>query len=150
MIRDIRDINNTCSSKSNTQSHNRQKEYIDNNTKLSSAIDIAKYIYNSYNFTYNHDGKEPGRSKSCIRFYGDANSRKNHGKHENGNENKNLFKNNTNQSTAMRFANTIKTNGSGKGTQFGNDYTNRRSLVTYLGKTEGQPGGSGAPLRNKF
>lgn len=116
------------------------------------TIDIAKYIYNSYNFTYNHDGKEKGRSKSCIRFYGDANSRLNHGKRENSNENKNLLKNNTNQSTAMRFANVINTNGLGnsKNTRFGNDYTNRPSLVTYLGKTEGQPGGSGAPPRNKF
>jgi hypothetical protein len=150
MIHDIRDIHNTCSSKSNTQSHNRQKEYIDNNTKLSSAIDIAKYIYNNYSFTYNHDGKEPGRSKSCVRFYGDANSRTNHGKHENGNENKNLLKNNKNESTAMKHAGTISRNGLGKTTQFGHDYTTKQRLVTYLGTTEGQPGGSGAPLRNKF
>jgi len=147
---DIRDIRDTCSSKSNTQSHNRQREYIDNNTRLSSAIDIAKYIYNNYSFTYNNDGKEPGRSKSCIRFYGDANSRTNNGKHENGNQNKNLLNNNKNESTAMRYANIINTNGLGSNLQFGNDYTNRPLLVTYLGTTEGQPGGSGAPPRNKF
>jgi hypothetical protein len=119
-------------------------------SKFKSNSDIVKYIYNSYNFTYNNDGKEKGRSKSCIRFYGDANSRVNQGKRENGNENKNLLTNNTNQSTAMRFANTIKTNGSGKGTQFGHVYTTKQRLVTYLGTTEGQPGGSGAPPRNKF
>lgn len=146
----VHDIHNTCSSKSNTQSHNKQKEYIDNYTKLASKIDIAKYIYNNYSFTYNNHGKEPGRSKSCIRFYGDANSRTNNGKHENGNENKNLFKNNKNESTAMRYANIINRNGLGTNTQFGNDYTNRSVLITYLGTTEGQPGGSGAPPRNRF
>lgn len=116
-----------------------------------SNIDVANYMYNSY--TYNDDdGKEPGREKSCIRFYGRANSRLNSGKCETGNNNKNLLVNNTNQSNAMRIANVINTNGLGnsKNTRFGNDYTNRPLLVTYLGKTEGQPGGSGAPPRNKF
>ena len=50
----------------------------------------------------------------------------------------------------MRYANIINTNGLGSNLQFGNDYTNRTVLVTYLGTTEGQPGGSGAPPRNKF
>ena len=63
--------NNICN-KDNIQNHNKQKEYIDNITKLASKIDIAKYIYNNYSYTYNHHGKEPGRSKSCVRFYGDA------------------------------------------------------------------------------
>jgi len=37
-------------------------------------------------------------------------------------------------------------------TQFGNANNARtpRTLLTYLGKTEGQPGGISGPLRNKF
>jgi hypothetical protein len=135
--------------KDNIDKDNIQKYNI-YSQKFKSNSDIVKYIYNNYSYTYNNDGKEPGRSKSCIRFYGDANSRTNHGKHENGNENKNLLKNNKNESNAMRIANLINTNGLGKNTQFGNDYTTKHRLVTYLGTTEGQPGGSGAPLRNKF
>ena len=112
------------------------------------SIDGATNMYNNY--IYNDEGKESGRAKSCIRFYGHAKSRINYGKCENGNENKNLFKNNKNESTAMRYANIINRNGLGTNTQFGNDYTNRSVLVTYLGTTEGQPGGSGAPPRNRF
>ena len=114
------------------------------------SIDGATNMYNNY--IYNSDSKESGRSKSCFRFYGHAKSRLNSGKCETGNNNKNLLVNNTNQSNAMRIANVINTNGLGnsKNTRFGNDYTNRPLLVTYLGKTEGQPGGSGAPPRNKF
>lgn len=136
---------------------NRDKENKENiqkyniySQKFKSNSDIVKYIYNNYSFTYNNEGKEPGRSKSCIRFYGDANSRLNSGKCENGNENKNLLNNNKNESSAMRYANVINTNGLGTNLQFGNEYTNRVPLITYLGTTEGQPGGSGAPLRNKF
>lgn len=115
-----------------------------------SNIDVANYIYKSY--TYNSESKESGREKSCIRHYGRANSRLNSGQCETGNHNKNLLVNNTNQSNAMRIANVINTNGLGnsKNTHFGNDYTKRGLLVTYLGTTEGQPGGSGTPLRNKF
>lgn len=112
------------------------------------SIDGASNMYNNY--IYNDDGKEYGRAKSCIRFYGYAKSRINYGKCENGNENKNLLRNNKNESNTMRIANIINTNGLNKNTRFGNDYTNRSVLVTYLGTTEGQPGGSGAPLRNKF
>uniref|UniRef100_A0A6C0EDJ8 Uncharacterized protein n=1 Tax=viral metagenome TaxID=1070528 RepID=A0A6C0EDJ8_9ZZZZ len=138
----------------NTDKDNIDKESIQKyniySQKFKSNSDIVRYIYNNYSFTYNNDGKEPGRSKSCIRFYGDANSRTNQGKHENGNETKHLLKNNKNESNAMRYANIINTNGLGSNLQFGNDYTNRTVLVTYLGTTEGQPGGSGAPPRNKF
>jgi hypothetical protein len=117
------------------------------------SIDGTTNTYTMYNNnTYNSDSKEPGREKSCIRFYGHAKSRLNYGKCDNGNENKNLLVNNTNQSNTMRIANVINTNGLGnsKKTNFGDAYTNRRVLVTYLGTTEGQPGGSGAPPRNKF
>ena len=61
-----------------------------------------------------------------------------------------LLKHNKNESTAMKHAGTISRNGLGKTTHFGHDYTTTQRLVTYLGTTEGQPGGSGAPLRNKF
>jgi hypothetical protein len=114
-------------------------------------IDDKINTYTMYsNNTYNSDSKETGRAKSCIRFYGEAKSRLNNGKCENGNENKNLLKNNKNESNTMRIAKIINTNGLGKNTRFGNDYTNRGPLITYLGTTEGQPGGSGAPPRNKF
>uniref|UniRef100_A0A6C0E2K2 Uncharacterized protein n=1 Tax=viral metagenome TaxID=1070528 RepID=A0A6C0E2K2_9ZZZZ len=136
------------------QYYNRDKENIQKyniySQKFKSNSDIVKYIYNNYSFTYNNEGKEPGRSKSCIRFYGDANSRLNHGKCENGNENKNLLNNNKNESSAMRYANRITTKGLGTNIQFGNEYINRVPLTSYLGTTEGQPGGSGAPIRNKF
>jgi hypothetical protein len=112
------------------------------------SIDGATNMYNNY--IYNSDSKESGRSKSCFRFYGKAKSRLNSGKCENGNENKNLLNNNKNESNTIRIANVINTNGLGTNLQFGNEYTNRVPLITYLGTTEGQPGGSGAPLRNKF
>ena len=69
----------------------------------------------------------------------------------NGNENKNLLNNNTNTSNTMRIANIINnSNGLGKKTYFGNDYTQNSFSTSYLGTTEGQPGGIGKPLRNKF
>lgn len=107
-------------------------------------------MYNNSNYIYNNYDKEDGRTRHCFRFYGRANSRINSGKCENGNHNKNLLKNNTNQSKTMRIANIINTHGLGTNTHFGNNYTTRTLLVTYLGTTEGQPGGSGSPPRNKF
>lgn len=69
----------------------------------------------------------------------------------NGNENKNLLNNNTNTSNTMRIARIINnSNGLGKKTYFGNDYTQNIFSTTYLGTTEGQPGGIGSPLRNRF
>jgi hypothetical protein len=89
---------------------------------------------------------EQGREKACFRK-----SNKNRSSCNNGNENKNLFINNNNISNTMRIANVINnSNGLGKKTHFGNDYTNNSSLMSYLGTTEGQPGGIGAPLRNRF
>jgi hypothetical protein len=38
----------------------------------------------------------------------------------------------------------------GGSTQFGNYYLGKPTVFNYLGRVEGQPGGSGAPLRNKF
>lgn len=35
-------------------------------------------------------------------------------------------------------------------TQFGNFYLGQPLLLNYLGRTEGQPGGSGIPPRNRF
>jgi len=35
-------------------------------------------------------------------------------------------------------------------TQFGNFYLGKPLLINYLGRTEGQPGGSGSPPRNSF
>jgi len=122
-------------------------------TYIKMNIDDTTDIYTMYNNnTYNSDSKETGRAKSCIRFYGHAKSRLNSGRCESGNQNKNLLVNNTNQSNTMRIANVINTNGLGnsKNIHFGDAYTNRAVLVTYLGTTEGQPGGSGAPPRNKF
>lgn len=33
---------------------------------------------------------------------------------------------------------------------FGNRYLGRETIANYLGRYEGQPGGSGTPIRNKF
>jgi hypothetical protein len=38
----------------------------------------------------------------------------------------------------------------GGSTQFGNYYLGEPVVFNYLGRVEGQPGGSGAPLRNRF
>ena len=113
--------------------------------------DNSNHTYtHTHTQTHNNPDKEAGRYKNCIRFYGRANSRINSGRCENGNQNKNLLKNNTNQSNTIRIANIINTNGLGKKTYFGNNYTNQRFLTSYLGTTEGQLGGIGTPLRNKF
>jgi hypothetical protein len=41
-------------------------------------------------------------------------------------------------------------NSLGGSTQFGNGYINGSININYLGRVEGQPGGSGAPPRNRF
>lgn len=53
----------------------------------------------------------------------------------------------TNLSRAMRISQTIRS-AVGGGTQFGN--YDGPPVINYLGKVEGQVGGSGAPLRNRF
>jgi len=40
--------------------------------------------------------------------------------------------------------------GIGGRIQFGNFYLNKPLITNYLGRFEGQPGGSGTPIRNKF
>jgi hypothetical protein len=89
---------------------------------------------------------EQGREKACFRR-----SNKSRGSCNNGNENKNLLQSNNNMSNTMRIANLISnSNGLGKKLYFGNNYTQNGSLLSYLGTTEGQPGGIGSPLRNRF
>jgi len=54
-----------------------------------------------------------------------------------------------NTSTNMIIAQKIKI-GKGSSLQFGNYYLGENKTFNYLGKIEGQPGGSGSPLKNKF
>jgi len=58
--------------------------------------------------------------------------------------------NSWNQSNAQRVANIIKTQGYGGTAQFGTAYLGQTPVVNYLGRIEGQPGGSGKPYRNTF
>ena len=57
----------------------------------------------------------------------------------------------TYNSRNIRIASTINTYSGGK-IQFGNSYlgTFRGFEYNYLGRSEGMPGGSGAPIKNKF
>lgn len=55
-----------------------------------------------------------------------------------------------NISTTQRISNILKRNVSNGNTQFGNYYLGGPVVFNYLGRVEGQPGGSGVPLRNKF
>jgi hypothetical protein len=55
----------------------------------------------------------------------------------------------SNISRAQRISQVIN-NTVGGSVQFGNYYLGQPVVLNYLGKTEGQPGGSGAPLRNRF
>lgn len=54
-----------------------------------------------------------------------------------------------NISTNMITSQKIKI-GKGSSLQFGNYYLGEKPNINYLGKFEGQPGGSGLPLKNKF
>ena len=54
-----------------------------------------------------------------------------------------------NISNSQRVAQVIKSTVGGS-TQFGNYYLGEPVVFNYLGRVEGQPGGSGAPLRNRF
>jgi hypothetical protein len=65
--------------------------------------------------------------------------------------NKEITKKNsfTNISNSQRIAQVINSSVGGS-TQFGNYYLGEPVVFNYLGRVEGQPGGSGAPLRNRF
>jgi hypothetical protein len=54
-----------------------------------------------------------------------------------------------NISNAQRVSHVINSTVGGS-TQFGNYYLGEPVVFNYLGRVEGQPGGSGAPLRNRF
>lgn len=56
---------------------------------------------------------------------------------------------NSNTSRAQRISQVIN-NTVGGSVQFGNYYLGQPVVVNYLGRMEGQPGGSGAPLRNRY
>ncbi len=55
--------------------------------------------------------------------------------------------NDPNQTTAMRYSEILR-NSLGGRTSFG--ISGRPIQLNYLGRREGQSGGSGAPLRNRF
>ena len=68
---------------------------------------------------------------------------------EQNKESINTSSDNNNQYTEnQRIADLVR-NSLGGRTQYGN-FVNRQQLVTFLGRTEGQPGGIIGPLRNKF
>ena len=54
----------------------------------------------------------------------------------------------SNTSRAQRISQIVNSTVGGS-VQFGNYYI-AQPVVNYLGRTEGQPGGSGGPLRNRF
>jgi hypothetical protein len=55
----------------------------------------------------------------------------------------------SNTSRAQRISQVVQ-NSVGGSVQFGNYYLGQPVVFNYLGRTEGQPGGSGAPLRNRY
>lgn len=54
-----------------------------------------------------------------------------------------------NISNSQRVSQIIRSSIGGR-TRFGNYYLGEPSVFNYLGRVEGQPGGSGTPLRNRF
>jgi hypothetical protein len=54
-----------------------------------------------------------------------------------------------NISNSQRISQVINSSVGGS-TQFGNFYLGEPVVFNYLGRVQGQPGGSGAPLRNRF
>ena len=54
-----------------------------------------------------------------------------------------------NISNAQRISQIIRSSVGGR-THFGNYYLGEPVVFNYLGRVEGQPGGSGMPLRNRF
>jgi hypothetical protein len=61
--------------------------------------------------------------------------------------NKSFLTNNI--SNSQRISQIINSSVGGS-TQFGSYYLGEPVVFNYLGRVEGQPGGSGAPLRNRF
>jgi hypothetical protein len=61
----------------------------------------------------------------------------------------NSFNTNSNMSSNMRIAQIIKSTVGGK-VVFGNSYLGELPKVNYLGRTEGQLGGSGSSPKNQF
>jgi hypothetical protein len=57
--------------------------------------------------------------------------------------------NSCNISNNQRIAQKIKSSLGGS-TQFGNSYLGEPTVINYLGRTAGQPGGGGSPPKNKF
>jgi hypothetical protein len=55
----------------------------------------------------------------------------------------------TNTSNSQRISQIISSSVGGS-TQFGSYYLGKPVVFNYLGRIEGQPGGSGVPLRNRF
>jgi len=55
----------------------------------------------------------------------------------------------SNISNSQRISQVINSSVGGS-TQFGNYYLGEPVVFNYLGRVEGQPGGSGAPIRNRF
>jgi len=65
------------------------------------------------------------------------------------------YKKFTSQSPSLNISNSqrisqIINSTIGGSTHFGNYYLGEPVVFNYLGRVEGQPGGSGAPLRNRF
>ena len=54
-----------------------------------------------------------------------------------------------NMSNAQRISQMLRRTNGGR-IHFGNYYLGEPVVFNYLGRVEGQPGGSGVPLRNKF
>lgn len=55
-----------------------------------------------------------------------------------------------NISKNMRISQLVNIPSLGGKIHYGNFYLNQPIELNYLGRTQGQPGGSGAPLRNSF
>ena len=90
-------------------------------------ISSARKIINTRQYVEYPDCKCPVQNKTAI----------------------NTSSDNNNQYTEnQRIADLVR-NSLGGRTQYGN-FANRQQLVTFLGRTEGQPGGIIGPLRNKF
>jgi hypothetical protein len=65
------------------------------------------------------------------------------------------YKKNTSNTTSSNISNSqriaqVINSSVGGSTQFGNYYLGEPVVFNYLGRVEGQPGGSGAPIRNRF
>jgi hypothetical protein len=70
-------------------------------------------------------------------------------------DNNNIKKNSSFQQVSNNLSNKqrqsqIITSSVGGRVQFGNYYLGQPVVANYLGNYEGQPGGSGAPVRNRF